>query len=215
MRERVFWRERYPEHGGDYGGGEQALFGAEEDGVAEGGGDDPEPAVDVGSGGAPAFECVEGQGDAEEGEGFGEGGGGVVGGEGAEGGEPEDGHGGAVVRRGGRRGRRVLAAEQVYGGLDVHDGVVMLHAEEAEADGEEDGVAGEADDGGAGRWTGSAGAEVAEAVDAVLQPVFGDVAVDECVAGDARDVVDVPETEDEVRTPGRWPRTARTETSAG
>ncbi len=84
----------------------------------------------------------------------------------------------------------------------------MLHAEEAEADGEKEGVAGEADEGGAG--AGGAGAEVAEAVDAVLEPVFGDVAVDEGVASDARDVVDVPEPEDESEREGNGRETART-----
>jgi hypothetical protein len=65
------------------------------------------------------------------------------------------------------------AGEQIDDTLEVHDGDVISSTEERETCGEEERISGQADEG-----RGNATWGLGEAVDAVLQPVSGDVAVD-------------------------------------
>ena len=74
-------------------------------------------------------------------------------------------------------------------------GAVVLHAEEAEARRQEHGVAGQADKGGAHHNYAGRRCLMAEAVYAGLQPVFGKVAVDQAVSGDARQMGDEPQAQ--------------------
>jgi len=177
---------------GAEGDSEQGPIGAEEGCVADGEGEGGNP--NWRGFGEDSDQRVEAEGDAEYGEAFGERGGGVIGGERAECGEPESNHGGATVPDAGDEGGDEQAGGEVDGDLHEHGGVVMLHAEEGEAESEEEWVAGEADEGGmddslTGIVVGG------EAVDAVLEPVFGNVAIDEGVAVDFGVGVDEPEAE--------------------
>ncbi len=197
--------------GREDGGGEEALLGAEKDRVGEGGGEGVEPGVEgaagKGEGGVPALEREEGQGDGEEGKGFGEGRGGVVGGEGTEGGEPEGCGAGARAEEAGGEAAEKDAGGEVNEDLEEDDGVVALlavavEAEEAEAGGEEEGVAGEADEGGADWLQQGRSVAVGDAVDAVAKEVVGDVAVEEGVALDVGVAVEEEETEEEAGDEG-------------
>ena len=87
-----------------------------------------------------------------------------------------------------RRGDEETGGE-VDGDLGEHDRVVVLHAEEAEAEDEKKRIAGEADEGGVDVRS------VAQAIDAVEHPVLRDVAVDEGVAFDFGVRVDEPEAQ--------------------
>ena len=180
--------------GGAEGEAEESAVGAEEGGVAPRGGhgERPGPARRL----KKAIECIEGEGGGEEFQCFGERNGGEVGGEGAEGGEPEGAPAGAVIHDAAgapdatrERGDEEAGGE-VDGDLRVHHSVVVLDAEEAEAEDEEEGIAGKTDE----CWVnvGAAG----HSVDAVEHPVLRDVSVDEGVAIDFGVGVDEPEAED-------------------
>ena len=198
-----------PEHGGKDGCGEEALLWAEKDGVGEGCGEDSEPAVEAESAGLPALDREEGEGDAGEAEGFGEGSGDVAGGERAEGCDPEGDAGGAGAEEVEGEAAEDEAGGEVDEALEEHDGGVVLDAEEGEAEDEEEGVSGEADEGGMGEAGG-----LGESVDAVLEPVFGDIAVDEGVSGDAGRVEDEPEPEGKTEREGGGRRKAQMQSSA-
>ena len=140
---------------------------------------------------------VEGGGDGEEGEGFGEGRDGVVGGEGAEGGEPEGGSCCTEAEEAAGEAAEEDAGEEIDEDLDEEYGVeaflsVGVEAEDAEAEGEEKGVAGQAEERGA---DGAGG--VGDAVDAVAQEVVGDVGVEEGVALDVGVAEEEEEAEEE------------------
>jgi len=73
----------------------------------------------------------------------------------------------------------------------------VLHTEEAEARGEEKGIAGQADQRGADPKFVGRVAALAEAVDSVLQQILGDVTVRQAVAGNQCHVVNEPKAERE------------------
>jgi len=106
-------------------------------------------------------------------------------------------------RRVSRPGRQQAAGDKVGGDLRQDDRAVVGHTEEAEAGRNKDGIAGKADKGGAYRDYACRACLADEAVDAVLEPVSGDTAVDKGVAGDARHVVKKPQTEQQASHQGR------------
>src|SRR5208283_1421439 len=95
------------------------------------------------------------------------------------------------------------AGDEIDGNLHIQRGAVVIHAEEAEAGGEKEGVTGQTAEGGAyldgaGGWAG-----FGQAVDSALQPGLGDLAVHQAVAGDPRHVGDEPQTQEQA---GQQPR---------
>lgn len=93
------------------------------------------------------------------------------------------------------------AGREVDKGLEDEDGEIVVVTEDEEAEGEEGGVAGEADESGA-RWGGVTVEGLGEAVDAVLEGVAGEVAVEEGVVGDLGEAMDEPETEEQAGEEG-------------
>ena len=187
---RFAFGQRRPEHRRQQCSGEQALLRPQQNGVGERGGDDPEPAVIAETRILPARESVESEGDGGEDKRLGEGDGGVVRGEGAECRDPENGQpcAGTKEASGERAGQ--AAGAEVDGYLYIEYRAVVLHAEEPKAGSQKHGVAGKPDEGGAG----AGGVVCGEAVDSMLEPGLGDVAVDEAVADDPCHVVYEPQT---------------------
>src|SRR6185312_17324398 len=93
-----------------------------------------------------ADERIKGERDGEELQRLGKGNGGVVCREGAERGKPERPPGGFPVPDAAGEGCDEQARTEIDAGLRVHHGVVMLHAEELEAEHEEKRIAGESDE---------------------------------------------------------------------
>ena len=116
---------------------------------------------------------IERDGNKEDAQGLGERGDGVVRGEGAERGEGEGDEGGAIGDGAAGQVGDEEAAGDVDDNLHQQHRVVVLAAEEHEAGGEERGIAGQADE----RGMNAVG--VGEAEDAAVEPVPGNVAVDE------------------------------------
>ena len=135
-------------------------------------------------------EAPEGGGEGEDGERLGHGRGYVVGGEGTEAREEEGNFAGAVVHHAASEVGDDETAGDVDDELYEHDRGVVFAAEEEETEGEESGIAGEADP---GRLRIAAG--MGEAVDAVVDPVLGDVAIDIGVAGDVGELEDEEQAE--------------------
>ena len=139
----------------------------------------------------------ESQDDAVEGEGFGERGGGEDGVEGAEGGEPEGVEGGAGVPDAAGEVGEEETGEELEGDLEPGYGVVVSDAEDGEAGGQEERVAGEANERG---MEDSAAVNERELV--VLEDGGCDVAVDEGVAAGLGEGAHHPEAEDEAAGEG-------------
>ena len=140
----------------------------------------------------PAVEGVKGEPDAGQRQGLGESVSRVVCGKWAEGRKPKSCVECATTEQPSSQGGKDEAGKKVEGYLRIDDGGVMFASKEGEAKDEEGGVAREPDEGRLGR-SGDPG----EAIDSMIEPVPGDVTVDQGVSCDGSRVAYEPEPQEE------------------
>ncbi len=137
-------------------------------------------------------EGAKAQCDAKDGKRFGEWGGGVGGGERAEGGEQQGDPGGTRTTDIACQACDEQAGNEVDQRLQVQDSLIIGHAEESKTEGKKCRVAGQAHqgglDGGYAGWVAHG-----MAVDTVGEPVGGNVPIDQGVTLDLRVGVDKPQ----------------------
>ena len=137
-----------PQHRRQHRGGEQALLRSQQDGRGDGGGRDPQPAVEVAPSVLPAGKPVEGQRDRRQRKGFCKRRRDVVCGKWTECREPKHNQRRAAAKEASGQRAGQAAGHEVGGDLSVHHGAVVFHAEDAEAGCEKERVAGQPDQGG-------------------------------------------------------------------
>src|SRR5579884_974864 len=173
--------------GGTESDREECSVGAKQRGITEGKGEQEKPSP------LRIFEqphkAEQRQGNTEQLKGLSEWSGGVVCRKGAECSHPEGGPSGTTRShfRSGPCNQQTTG--EVNRNLGIHDGVVMLHSKETEAEHQEEWISGQADQ----CWTNALCPR--QAVDAMLHPVFGDVAVNQRVSLDFGIGMNEPEPE--------------------
>ena len=195
--------QRPPEHCREDSGCEQALFRPQQNGAGQRGGDGPQPAVAAQARVLPARKGVKGQRDQGKYQRLRQGRGDVVRGEGTQRRNPQDDHLRAATEEASGQRAGQPAGDEIDGNLHIQRGAVVSHAKEAEAGGQKEGVTGQAAEGGAyldgaGSWAG-----FGQAVDSVLQPRPGDLAVHQAVPDGPRHVGHKPQTQQQT---GQQPR---------